>query len=274
MISVNEAWLATIEKVITHGAHVWPRGLATLELPSYTFTANMSWPVLTVKERQLSYIFLAAEALWILSGDDTVAGIAPYNKNIARFSDDGKVFTGAYGPPIAAQFNYVVNKLLEDRQTRQAVMTTWRPNPTSSKDIPCTIAFAFSVRDELLNLHVFMRSSDIWLGLPYDAFNFSLLAAKIACYYNTTQINVFKRHNLCIKLGALFLTAASSHLYQSNLTDARACLKTKTLPTRPLPEAWVLEGRWNTIATSLIACRDRLPQHNVWQIRPTKEVTS
>ena len=75
---------------------------------------------------------MAAEALWILSGDNKVETIAPYNKNIKQFSDDGIIFQGAYGPRIISQLDYVIESLRKDRESRQAVLTIWNPNPKPS----------------------------------------------------------------------------------------------------------------------------------------------
>jgi thymidylate synthase len=98
-----------------------------------------------------------------LSGDDKVATISPYNGRIADFSDDGMKFFGAYGPKIIAQLPFILDKLRKDPMSRQAGLTIWRESRRSPKDVPCTVAMFFSVRDGKLNNHVFMRSSDAWL---------------------------------------------------------------------------------------------------------------
>jgi thymidylate synthase len=211
-------WLDGLSRLIALGDTVNPRAQETLELLHQTFCVDMSRPVLTVPERKLSYQFMAAEAYWILTGDDRVRTIAPYNKNIAHFSDDGETFFGAYGPKIIEQLPYVIQKLVEDPSTRQAGLTIWRESPPRTKDVPCTIAVFFNLRSGILNCSTFMRSSDIWLGLPYDVFNFSMLT-----------------HYVCAKLndrvgtgdvvpGILRVTAASSHLYERNMEAASECL--------------------------------------------------
>jgi thymidylate synthase len=179
----------------------------------------MRQPVLRVEERKLSYQFMAAEAYWILTGDDRVASIAPYSNRIANFSDDGIRFFGAYGPEIVDQLPYVVRKLNEDPLTRQAGLSIWRKNPPPSKDIPCTVAVFFSIREGRLNCHVFMRSSDLWLGLPYDVFNFSMLSHLVCCKLNETRLV-----SDSVSPGDLYLTAASSHLYETNWDQAIQCL--------------------------------------------------
>ena len=208
--SLNAEWLDAIHNVIIGGDYVCPRGRATLEIEHFRVSFSTSQPVLTIPERNLNYRFMAAEAYWILSGDDQVETIAPYNKNISQFSDDGERFFGAYGPRFIDQLDGVVNKLLGDIDTRQAALTLWRQNPKPSKDIPCTIAVVFSARGGLLNTHVFMRSSDLWLGLPYDAFNFSMMGCLVAGCFN------HQRQDNQILLGTTSITAVSSHLYTDN----------------------------------------------------------
>ncbi len=211
-LDFNIVWFHLLNDVLDKGLHVSPRGQRTVELPQHTITVDMRRPVLTTPERKLSYQFMAAEAYWILSGDNTVAGIAPYNKNITEFSDDGKTFFGAYGPPIGDQLDYVLKILIADHGTRQAGLTIWRPNPPTTKDVPCTVAIFFNIREGFLNCHVFMRSSDIWLGIPYDVFTFSMLSHYVCGLLHMCGLHAAP--------GRLFLTAASSHLYQRNVDDA------------------------------------------------------
>lgn len=256
----SSIWLDTLAKIIANGKEVCPRGKPTLELQHHAIIVNMLHPVVLCPARKLSYTFLAAEALWILDGDNLVETIAPYNPNIAKFSDDGKVFFGAYGPRIMSQFEYVVQKLVEDADTRQAVLTIWRENPPQTKDVPCTVAIAFSIRQFRLNCHVFMRSSDAWLGLPYDVFNFSMLALKVACAYNQRVVQGK------LDLGWLYLTMASSHLYMENREQAMDCVdEWNPLPGDEVPSMSLLGGDWNFYREQLIACRDKTD--SLWRIR-------
>lgn len=220
-LSLTHVWKSSLRHLIQFGERTAPRGMETREILQKTFAIDMRQPVLTVPSRKLSYRFMAAEAYWILSGDDRVETIAPFNKNIAQFSDNGETFFGAYGPKIRDQLPYVVGKLIEDRSSRQAGMTIWRENPGKTKDVPCTVAAFFSIRGNLLNAHMYMRSSDIWLGLPYDAFNFSMLAHLVCAHINTHYSQDFFK---MIQPGTLYLTAASSHIYQKHWGDAKYLL--------------------------------------------------
>lgn len=214
MVTASSAWLQNIELIRLHGDPVRARGRNTRELQHHTVVVDMRYPVTAVPARKLSYQFMAAEAFWILSGDDTVQGIAPWNKHISQFSDDGRTFFGAYGPRIKEQLPSVLAALTNDEETRQAVITTWRPSPPASKDVPCTVAFVFQIRRGFLDLSVFMRSSDAWLGVPYDIFNFSMLAHLVCGLLNEKLIG------RSVTPGVLRLTAASAHLYEDDLHAA------------------------------------------------------
>jgi len=227
-------WLQAIADILTDGKEVAPRGQLTREIPQRTIEVDMRKPVLTIPQRKLSYQFMAAEAYWILTGDNRVNTIAPYNKHISQFSDDGVTFFGAYGPKIVAQMGYIVNKLMSDPDTRQAGLTIWRECPPETKDVPCTIAIFFSIRKGKLNCHAFMRSSDVWLGVPYDVFNFSMLGHMVCCLLNSGE----KR----VEPGTLYLTAASSHLYERNFEAAQECLHAQMLEQAPTPEVLFTDG--------------------------------
>jgi thymidylate synthase len=107
--------------------------------------------------------------------------------------------------------------LKEDQDSRQAVLTIWRENPIASRDVPCTLSMQFFLRKASgeLFLHCItnMRSNDIWLGTPYDSFNFSAISFYIALFLNKEGIKC--------KLGKLTINAGSRHLYEVNLIKAQ-----------------------------------------------------
>lgn len=198
--TATDAWIANLRSVM-QGSLVRPRGKATRELLGFSSSFPMDYPIVTTPERNLGYRFMAAEAAWILSGDNRVRTIAPYSKAISQFSDDGIEFFGAYGPRVLDQLEYVIETLRQDPDSRQAVMSIWRNNPPKTKDVPCTVAIQWLIRDGKLHCFDTMRSSDLWLGWPYDVVNFTMISAYIAI-------------TLKIPLGNLTLTAGSQHVYE------------------------------------------------------------
>lgn len=249
--SANQAWLHALSLVLAHGERSSPRGMGTIEYPHLTSLIDMHHPVVTIKERALNYRFMAAEAYWILSGDDTVEGIVPYNSQLLKFSDDGVNFAGAYGPQIELQLGYVITTLLQDQDSRQAGLTIWKSNPPKSKDIPCTVAIWFQLRKGCLNVHVFMRSNDLWLGYPYDVFNFSMLGHYVAGSLNNRGV--------ACRVGILYHTAVSAHLYDLHLDEALKITAQLDPKDSPVP---TMDPR--TLMEVLSALRERGHEYLRW----------
>jgi thymidylate synthase len=80
-----------------------------------------------------------------------------------------------------------------------------------------------------------MRSSDAWLGWPYDVFNFSMVAWALCLQLH--EMGVKDVLGGTIKPGTLFLTAGSQHLYATNVEQAKGALKDGQFqdPKVPLP---------------------------------------
>lgn len=224
-VNANLAWVRLLEDIVTNGIEEFPRGKRTLEIVGKTTKFDMSTPIVTVKNRKLGYKFLAAEAWWITSGFNRVDQIAPYSKMISSFSDDGLTFRGAYGPKILDQLPWVAEQLANDPSTRQAVLSIWRERPGPTRDYPCTLGAQWLIRrvDGVPYLHcqVTMRSSDAWLGVPYDWFNFSILSAFLIAYLRTAYSDKFTE---TIHLGTLTFTAGSQHLYEEHIEAAKNCV--------------------------------------------------
>lgn len=169
---------------------------------------DYSYNILYHPERNLNYKFMVAEWLWIANGLDTVKTIAYFNKKYLEFTDDGVVLYGAYGPPWVAQKAYVLKKLRKDPDSRQGVISLWKPSPPDSKDVPCTLTMQYLIREGNLDVVVNMRSSDIYLGIPYDIFTFSQLANEIAFELN-------------VKRGRLIMQIGSSHMYEDDIEKVK-----------------------------------------------------
>ena len=110
-----------------------PRDLKIKEKLNHTWSIDMDDPIITIPERKLSYPFMFGEATWMLQGKNDVESVSKYVGGIKRFSDDGVTFFGAYGPKIITQTSYIVDTLIKDNDSRQAVISIWRENPRKTK---------------------------------------------------------------------------------------------------------------------------------------------
>lgn len=206
--AAGDLWTQLLSHIVQRGDAVSPRGLSCAELIGVTLRlGNSSRNLFDNKVRNLQYRFAVAEWLWIWFGHDDVATIARYNPKIVQFSDDGESFSGAYGPRVKGQWPLVVQKLKQDQSSRQAVITIFSQPTGKTKDVPCTISLQFLLRRDRLHTIATMRSSDVWLGLPYDIFNFTMLANILAA-------------QLGVELGPFIMQLGSSHLYETNYEKA------------------------------------------------------
>jgi len=224
-VTFGEAWSHLLESLYNEGTVLAPRGIYSRELTDVTLRFIDPYENILVNGiRRPSYRFMVAEWLWIWFGREDVASISKYNPHISQFSNDGVSFDGAYGPMVRKQWLRVLHLLRKDSSTRQAVIQIYRPQSLESRDVPCTLSLQFLLRYGKLHTIANMRSSDIWLGLPYDAFNFTMLANILAA-------------QLGVELGPLTFHLGSSHLYEVNGEHARQVIndKVETIRSPQLP---------------------------------------
>ena len=123
--------------------------------------------ITTVPGRRLNPWIALSESLWLLAGRDDVAALLPYNKNILRFSDDGKTMYGAYGKRIMPQIPGIIERLRANPTDRRAVVAIWEECDLTAetKDPPCNDLVFFKLRQDMLYMTVTCRSNDIHWGL-------------------------------------------------------------------------------------------------------------
>lgn len=222
----HHVWDDLLRYLLQDGSPSAPRGKPIREQLNVSLHVRRPlFNILVNNVRNVGYRAMVAEWLWIAGGFNDLASLHQYNRNYAKFSDDGTTLYGAYGTRIRPVWNAVVAQLNDDRDTRQAVISIWSPDTRrDTKDTPCTLTFQFFARKGLLNLTVNMRSSDAWLGLPNDFYVFSQLLNEMA---GSTELTV----------GTLTMNLGSSHLYQENFDFALVSQDTPSLSLRT-PSFW------------------------------------
>ena len=244
--TAGEIWEHALTSLLDSGVATAPRHDATVERLGVTYELrNPRENIIVNNARKLNYRFMVAEWLWIAFGRDDVKTIAAYNSKITEFSDDGISFNGNYGRPIYQQLPYVIHKLATDPMTRQAIIQIYRMPERPTKDIPCTLSMQFLLRNNRLAMLVNMRSSDVWLGLPYDIFNFTRLGEGVAALLRN------RLHNQHIRFYNFVLSLASSHLYDRNRKAAEEAAQwsTTTIQSPSLPD-WPCDDLEKVLVTT------------------------
>jgi thymidylate synthase len=213
-----------VRHVLTHGEDAAPRGMKTREIEDAVIHIGDVYHTLPLGVNRGTVPGIGAvEACQLLSGTSfpkTVIAVGPQFKN---YAEDNGIFHGAYGPRTDGQYDAVVEKLKNDSDSRQAVVTIWNPeydNQPSKRDYPCTVLHQFRIRNNKLNMSVYMRSNDVWLGAAYDFFQF-------------TQVQIALASVLGIEPGKYAHHVGSLHIYEQHYEAAENLKYTDSLVDIP-----------------------------------------
>ena len=201
---VNEALLKGLSLLTSEGVEIPSRNGPTLEMdtPVATVYENPRNRVMISKVRDANPFFHFMESMWVLAGCGDVAFLTEFNKRMADYSDDGKVFNAPYGQRLMSGFGIdqiesIINTLIRDPNSRQAVGQIWdvADLERATKDKACNMQVVFRMRSGRLDLTVYNRSNDvIWGAYGANVVQFSTLleyvAAKVGVPMGTyTQVS-------------------------------------------------------------------------------------
>lgn len=222
------AYPDVVHHVLTSGTRRSPRGIPTrdagcviieLDTPAHGLPLGCG--------RNLSKNVAVAEAIQLIGGFHDPQLMIKASDNFSQFMNDGK-FHGAYGNRIGSQLIDVVTKLSQDTESRQAVITLWDPaldNVIGMRDYPCTVMLQFEIIAQRLCMNTVMRSNDVWLGLPYDLFQFTQLQWTVAKCLN-------KRPGMYRHI------ALSLHIYEKDVEAAERVYAPVDFSAQPQGIGW------------------------------------
>lgn len=221
-----------------------------------SFTLDLSHRVLpTAGLRRVYPRVAAAETAWYVSGEQDVAWMrrhaAIWDKfvepiRVRTFEDD--VFVGydtfngvraAYGYRWRRHFGrdqlrLAVDALRRDPSDRRVAVSAWDPSEDGlgapdQLNVPCPAMFTLCVVGGRLNSTMLLRSSDVFVGLPYDVMGHALLMDALAV-------------ELGLSVGRATFALAHAHLYECHWDMATiACTQVPTVPPMVLP-GWSLSA--------------------------------
>ena len=192
--------------LLKNGEKSCPRNMGTQEIEGAMIRVkNPRTRMINHEVRNVSISFAIGEWLWHMEGRNDLKMIQYYAPSYYKYSDDGKTLNGAYGPRIKKSLTKIVETLKKDPDSRRAVVPIYckEDDGLDSNDIPCTIGFQFFIRNNKLDMIVNMRSNDIFLGFPYDIFNFTMWQEYVSCKLN-------------IDIGTYTHIANSLHFYEKD----------------------------------------------------------
>lgn len=245
-------YLDLLKKILNDGETREDRtGTGTISLfgQQVEFDIENSFPLLTTKK--INFKSVVTELLWFLRGDTNIKflkdnGVNFWDGNTSRQFLDGRGLqnyeVGDTGPLYGYQWrnfggsgvDQIANmlKILKtDPTSRRIFMSAWNPVDLDSMCIPpCHVSFQLYVsRGIYLDGHLYMRSNDTALGLPFNIACYSLLI------YIFGHLTGYKPHRLVISFGDV-------HIYKNVVEQIEEQL---SRPLRPLPILKIIDAAKN-----------------------------
>ena len=221
----SEVYQRMCRALLEQGTESNPRAMPIRELLGVSMRlSNPRTRMLDVPKKKLPASFAIGEWLWTIEAREDLDFIRYYAPSYGRFSDDGVMLNGAYGPRIVPELEKIVGLLKQDVDSRRALVPIYaqRDVAKDSRDIPCTTTLQFLIRGGKLTMITTMRSNDIILGMPFDVFNFTMIQEWMAC-------------RLGLDVGEYIHFAGSLHYYGSDEEKLRAIISEPAVSTFEMP---------------------------------------
>ncbi|NTW40628.1 MAG: thymidylate synthase [Cellulomonadaceae bacterium] len=178
------------------------------------FDLSHGFPLVTTKRVHLRSIVY--ELLWFLRGESNVAWLREHGVTIW---DEWARPDGDLGPVYGVQWRswptpdgghvdqitQVVEAIRRDPYSRRHIVSAWNVADIPSMALaPCHAFFQFDVTDGRLSCHLYQRSADMFLGVPFNIASYALLTHMVA---QQTDLDV----------GDLVWTGGDCHIYDNHV---------------------------------------------------------
>ena len=248
-------YLELLNDVVTNGLTKGDRtGTGTKAVFARQYRHNLAdgFPLLTTKK--LHFKSIANELIWMLSGNTNIKWL---NENGVRIWDEWATEDGDLGPVYGEQWtawptkdggtinqiDYMVHTLKTNPNSRRILFHGWNveylPDETQSPQQnarngkqalpPCHLLYQAFVHDGHLSMQLYIRSSDVFLGLPYNTAALALLTHMLA-----QQCDLIP-HEIIVTTGDTH--AYSNHMEQIRTQLARTPKKLPELVIKRKPES-------------------------------------
>lgn len=217
----HDELLYNISNELKNAPEYSPRGMKTKEIINASLTLEDPYKRLVSNTaRNFSDKYVAAETIWYLSGEQSIEEIKDYASLWEKVANDDGTANSAYGHQIwgmelenydGNQYDWVVDKLTEDKNSRQAVINYNLPEHKfeKNKDYVCTLNSQFLIRDNKLDMITNMRSNDGIYGLGNDLPFFTFLQEMVLHDVN-------EAYDGEIEMGKYHHNPGSLHVYEKH----------------------------------------------------------
>jgi thymidylate synthase len=201
-----KVYLDLLQDVIDHGVDKSDRtGVGTRSVfgRQIRFDLTAGFPLLTTK--RIHFKSVLAELLWFLSGATNnqrlrEQGVTIWDEWATDAGDLGPIYGHQWrrwpssdGQSVD-QLSAIMTELRCNPDSRRLVVSAWNPTvlPDATQSpqanvalgrmalAPCHCLFQFYVHDDHLSCHLYQRSADLFLGVPFNIASYALLTHLVA----------------------------------------------------------------------------------------------
>jgi thymidylate synthase/dihydrofolate reductase len=215
--SAEHKYLRLLYEILKEGEYKSPRNNPVLSLfgKRIKFRVDMDddWyimPILTTKKMFIKGVI--TELIWFLRGDTSVKYLNDRGVHIwDRNAVNGDIGPGYgyqwvnWGGKGLNQVQRIIDKMRNSKEDRDAVMSAWNFEDLDKMALPpCHILYVFNYAKGKLNVNMTMRSTDVFLGLPFNIASTAFLLLFIA-----------KLSGLCP--GEIIINCTDAHIYEQHI---------------------------------------------------------
>jgi len=222
-------YLELLDHILQNGESKNDRtGTGTLSIFGYQMRFDLSkgFPLVTTKKIHIRSIVY--ELLWFLSGDTNIRylndnGVSIWNEWADNNGDLGPVYGKqwrSWSTPNNDTIDQISNLLVNIKKnpdSRRHIISAWNVSDVENMALPpCHCLFQFYVSNNKLSCHLYQRSADVFLGVPFNIASYALLTHMIAHVSN-------------LKVGDFVHTFGDAHIYTNHIEQVKMQLQRKPM---------------------------------------------
>jgi thymidylate synthase len=231
-----------LEDILNNGERKDDRtGVGTISVfgRQLRFDLSKGFPAITTKK--LAWKSVVSELLWFIEGSGDERRLAEILYG-SRDPERSTIWTGnaqaAYWTPKAKydgdlgrvygvqwrdwhgvdQLSNLIEGIKTDPNGRRHILTAWNVAELDKMALPpCHVLAQFYVNNGKLSCHMYQRSVDVFLGLPFNIASYALLTHMIA--------------QVCdLKVGELIISTGDTHIYSNHVEQVKEQLSREEYP--------------------------------------------
>lgn len=239
----EQQYLDLLAEILKNGKSKPSRGIHGLKaIFGYQmhFDMRRGFPLLTTKK--MPFNILLHELLWFVSGDSNIKYLQDHKIHYwDEFADKELNLGPVYGVQWRHwpdrnggeidQLQWAIDQIRTNPNSKAIIVSAWNPVDLEAMRLPpCHTMFQFDVTKGKLRMQLYQRSSDVFLGLPFNIAQYAMLLQMVA-------------HVTGLEARELIVSIGSAHLYKNHLEQAKEQI---SRTPRPLPRL-AIKGPVKTI---------------------------